>query len=72
MTDEQIDEELCKPVLCVYCKLEIIPCLPEQERDAELDALTGIEIFYLHNERVCRQCFEDDERELEYRRADAA
>ena len=65
-----IDKE--KPVLCTYCKRELIPSLPEEERDREIDARDGDTIFWLHNEMVCESCYFNDETEREYIKADMA
>lgn len=58
------------PVLCSRCKEELIPAMPEEERDAEIEALQGETIFYLFDERVCETCFEGDRFEAAYRKAD--
>lgn len=59
-----------QPVLCSRCSAVLVEAMAEEARDAEIEAGDGLTIFYLFDERVCRDCFESDEFEARYRRAD--
>lgn len=49
-----------KPVLCTWCERELVPSLPEEEQDEQIEALQYEEIFYVFSERVCRECYEGE------------
>lgn len=47
--------EICDPIICDHCQIDLVPALEEAERDEILDAQIGETIFFEGGDYLCKR-----------------
>lgn len=64
------ERELFPALLCEKCDRVLVEPMIEEGRDELIEALTGETIMYTTHQRVCFDCYINDDTENPYIRAD--